>query len=97
MAHAWPQAQARVVRTAAWYAKVRPMFSDALAVGRRELWDTCHFSMSGVPSEVGEIPRSLWERGIGAVCYAAWLDKVELRTSPIKYRFSGWVVSDCQE
>ena len=37
MAQALPQAEARVVRTAAWHAKVRPPFSDALAIVRREL------------------------------------------------------------
>ncbi len=71
MAHALLQAEARVVRTASWYIKVRPTFSDALAVVRRELWSTCHFSMSGVKAEVVEIPRSLWERLTDVVCYAA--------------------------
>ena len=71
MAHALLQAEARVVRTAAWYVKVRPTFSDALAVVRRELWSTCHFSMSSTTPEVAEIPRSLWERLTDAVCYAA--------------------------
>src|SRR6266850_8299230 len=61
MAHALQEVEARVVRTAAWYAKVRPTFSDALAVVRRELWSTCHFSMSSAKPEVIEIPRSLFE------------------------------------
>jgi DDE superfamily endonuclease len=71
MAHALPQAEARVVRTAAWYAKVRPTFSDALAVVRRELWSACHFSMSGVHTEMVKIPRSVLERLTDTVCYAA--------------------------
>jgi DDE superfamily endonuclease len=71
MAHAVLQAETRVVRTAAWYAKVRPTFSDALAVVRRELWSACHFSMSSAKPEVVEIPRSLLERLTDAVCYAA--------------------------
>src|SRR5215471_17215527 len=71
MAHALLQAEARVVRTPAWYVKVRPTFSDALAVVRGELWSTCHFSMSAVKAEVVEIPRSLLERLTDAVCYAA--------------------------
>jgi DDE superfamily endonuclease len=71
MAHALQEAEARVVRTATWYAKARPTFSDALAVVRREVWSTCHFSMSSVKSEVVEIPRSLLERLTDAVCYAA--------------------------
>ena len=71
MAHAVLQAETRAVRTAAWYAKVRPTFSDALAVVRRELWSTCHFSLSRIKAEVVEIPRSLLERLTDAVCYAA--------------------------
>jgi hypothetical protein len=71
MVHALPRAKARVVRTAAWYPKPRPTFSDALAVVRRELWSHCHFSMSSVKPEVVEIPRSLLERLTDAVCYAA--------------------------
>jgi DDE superfamily endonuclease len=71
LAHELLQVEARVVRTAAWYAKGRPTFSDALAVVRRELWSTGHFSLSSVKSEVVEIPRSLLERLTEAVCYAA--------------------------
>jgi DDE superfamily endonuclease len=71
MAHALLQAEARAVRTAAWYAKVRPTFSDALAVVRRGLWSHSHFSTSSAKPEVVEIPRSLLERLTDAVCYAA--------------------------
>ena len=71
MAHALPQAEARVVRTAAWYAKVRPTFSDALAVVRRELWSSCHFAMSESHTEMVKIPRSVLERLTDTVCYAA--------------------------
>jgi hypothetical protein len=71
MAHTLLQAEARVVRTAAWYAKVRPTFSDALAVVRRELWNSCHFSMSESHTEMVKIPRSVLERLTDTVCYAA--------------------------
>jgi hypothetical protein len=71
MAHAVRPTDLPGVRTAAWYAKTRPTFSDALAVVRRELWSTCHFSLSRTTPEVVEIPRSLWERLTDAVCYAA--------------------------
>jgi hypothetical protein len=71
MAQALPRAKARVARTAAWYAKPRPTFSDALAVVRRELWSHSHFSTSSAKPEVVEIPRSLLERLTDAVCYAA--------------------------
>lgn len=71
LAHGLLQANTRVVRTAAWYAKPRPTFSDALAVVRRQLWSHHHFPMSRATSEVVEIPRSLLERLTDAVCYAA--------------------------
>jgi hypothetical protein len=71
MAQTLRKSNARVVRTAAWYAKAQPTFSDALAVVRRELWSHCHFSMSSAKPEVIEIPRSLFERLTDAVCYAA--------------------------
>jgi hypothetical protein len=71
LAQTLPSAQTRLVRTAAWYAKARPTFSDALAVVRRELWSHYHFSRSRAKSEVVEIPRSLLERLTDAVCYAA--------------------------
>jgi hypothetical protein len=63
--------EARAVRTAAWYAKARPTFADAIAVVRRELWSACHFSRSEANPEVIEIPRSLFERLTDTVCYAA--------------------------
>jgi hypothetical protein len=71
LAQGLPPAQTRPVRTAAWYAKPRPTFSDALAVVRRELWSQSHFSRSRTKSEVVEIPRPLWERLTDALCYAA--------------------------
>jgi hypothetical protein len=69
--HAVRESDLLAVRTAAWYAKTHPTFADALAMVRRELWSTCHFSMSRVKAEVVEIPRSLLERLTDAVCYAA--------------------------
>jgi DDE superfamily endonuclease len=70
-AHALLQAEARVVRTAAWYAKVRPTFSDALAVVRRELWSFCHFPLSGSDVERVKLPRAVLERLTDTLCYAA--------------------------
>lgn len=71
MAHSVLQAETRVVRTAAWYAKSRPTFVDAIALVRRELWSSCHFAMSEPHSEIIKIPRSLFERLTETVCYAA--------------------------
>ncbi len=61
----------KVVRTAAWYTKEQPTFSDAIALVRRHLWTQCHFSTSTLNSDVIKIPRSLFDRLTDAVCYAA--------------------------
>jgi len=71
LAHSLPSAQTRLVRTAAWYAKPWPTFSDALALVRRELWSHYYFSRSKAKSEAVEIPHSLLEHLTDAVCYAA--------------------------
>ena len=71
MAHGLLQAEGCIVRTATWYVKVRPTFSDALAVVRRQLWSTCHFPMSESHTEMVKIPRSVFERLTDTVCYAA--------------------------
>ena len=63
--------ETKVVRTAAWYAKEQPTFSDALAWVRRCLWSSCHFQTSQLDTDVVKIPRSLFERLTDAVCYAA--------------------------
>lgn len=59
------------VRSAAWYEKELPTFSDTIALVRRCLWSNCHFSMSGRNIDLAKIPRSLLERFIDALCYAA--------------------------
>jgi DDE superfamily endonuclease len=71
MAHEVFQTEEHVIRPAAWYAKERPTFSDALAVIRRELWWTCHFSMSAFTEDMVKLPRSLFERLTDTICYAA--------------------------
>ena len=60
------------VRTAAWYDKSRPTFSDAIALVRQRLW--CHaesFCMSPQPPDMVEIPGPLLSRLIETACYAA--------------------------
>jgi hypothetical protein len=59
------------VRLAAWYTKERPTFADAIALTRRCLWSSCHFSTSSQRRDVLKVPRSLLERLTDAVCYAA--------------------------
>jgi hypothetical protein len=70
-AHTLFHAETPVVRTAAWYAKPRPTFVDAIALVRRELWSSCHFPMSEAQSEMIKLPRAIFERLTDAVCYAA--------------------------
>jgi hypothetical protein len=71
MADALIKNQTTAVRQAAWYTKEHPTFSDAIAIVRRCVWSSCHFSMSSRQSDVVKIPRSLLERLTDAVCYAA--------------------------
>jgi hypothetical protein len=59
------------VRTAAWYAKESATFSDTIALVRRHLWSSCHFSISGSTPDVIKVPRSLFERLTDTLCYAA--------------------------
>ena len=56
MAHAVFQTEGPVVRTAAWYVKERPTFSDALAVVRRELWSDLPFFHVGLHGGNGKNP-----------------------------------------
>jgi hypothetical protein len=52
-------------------AKTRPTFSDAIAWGRRQLWEHIHFSMSHQETDLVKIPRAFLERFSEALCYAA--------------------------
>lgn len=70
-AQALMKGETKVVRSAAWYAKTQPTFSDAIALVRRTLWSHCYFSTSGQRADMIKIPRSLLERLTDAVCYAA--------------------------
>jgi hypothetical protein len=63
--------QTMPVRLAAWYTKELPTFADAIALVRRCLWSSSHFSTSSQSNDVLKIPRSLLERLTDAVCYAA--------------------------
>ena len=59
------------VRSAAWYDKTRPTFSDAIALVRRHLWEHIHFSISPQETDMIKVPRALLERFTEALCYAA--------------------------
>jgi hypothetical protein len=59
------------VRSTAWYGTTRPTFSDAMALGRRHLWNHLHCSRSHQETDMMKIPRVLLERFTEALCYAA--------------------------
>jgi hypothetical protein len=61
----------RVVRHAAWYRKPSPTFSDALALGRRELWRHQTFQTSAPADEVAKVPRAIIDRLTETLCYVA--------------------------
>ncbi len=58
-------------RTAAWYTKTLPTFSDALALVRRHLWTRTTFRLSAFPSEDQQVPRALVDHLADLLCYAA--------------------------
>ena len=70
-AHLLIEKGATCVRSTAWYGKTRPTFSDAMALGRRQLWEHIHFSTSQQETDMIKIPRVLLERFTEALCYAA--------------------------
>ena len=57
--------------TAAWYHKVEPTFSDAIAAVRRVLWTPQDFSMSRHQTESAVIPIQLLKRCVETLCLAA--------------------------
>lgn len=62
---------ALVLQQAAWYQKVVPTFSDALAAVRRCLWRAEHIVISGGKTETMKISKPFYERLTEALCYAA--------------------------
>jgi hypothetical protein len=58
-------------RTAAWYDKREPTFSDAIAAARRALWRPPNLSMSRLSTKTVEIPASLLQRLTDTLCHAA--------------------------
>jgi len=59
------------VRTAAWYAKPAPTFSDAMALVRRTLWLSATFCTPTPHPLVQKVPPWLVERLLDTLCYAA--------------------------
>ncbi len=58
------------VRQAAWYTKDTPTFSDALALVRRQIWQSQHFLISTSQGDVAKIPLSDLQPWLDALCYS---------------------------
>ena len=71
MAHESLEGHALPVRSAAWYHKATPTFSDALAFVRGQIWSETRFSMSLDRHDMIEIPRAVFQRLTETMAYAA--------------------------
>ena len=58
------------IRTAAWYPKPLPTFSDAFALVRRTLWAYLTFQLSQEQPDMVKVPRVLLERFNDLLAYA---------------------------
>jgi hypothetical protein len=70
-AHGRMTGSAEAVRRAAWYHKLHPTFSDALALVRKELWVYSTYCVSSRTQDTVKVPRALVERLTETLCYAA--------------------------
>jgi hypothetical protein len=70
LAHRLTENRPFPVRSAAWYVKTEPTFSDVIALVRRHLWTRTKFTNS--PSDTGfvEIPASVLHGLVDSLCYA---------------------------
>ena len=57
------------VRSAAWYVKTEPTFSDAIALVRRNLWTNMKFTISPTPTGLVEIPTFVLHGLVDTLCY----------------------------
>lgn len=58
------------VRTAAWYVKSEPTFSDAIAFVRYYLWTHMEFTGSPAQTTSVQFPDSLWRGLVDSICYS---------------------------
>ena len=58
------------VRTAAWYVKSEPTFSDAIAFVRYYLWTHMQFARSPAQTTPVLFPDSVWRGLIDSICYS---------------------------
>jgi DDE superfamily endonuclease len=71
LAHRLLHGAACPTRTAAWYTKPRPTFSDTLALVRRYLWTQTDFRLSPAGDDVPHIPKALADHLADLLAYAA--------------------------
>jgi hypothetical protein len=71
LAHGLLQGQELPARSAAWYSKPLPTFSDTLALVRMELWPVSISFISPSNPDMVEIPRVLFERLTDTLAFAA--------------------------
>jgi hypothetical protein len=64
------QDQPLPVRTAAWYTKSAPTFSDAIAFVRLYLWTHMEFNNSPAKTTFGLFPASVWAGLVDSMCYS---------------------------
>ena len=57
-------------RSAAWYAKGEPSFSDAIALVRRRFWAIENLSISRLSRDSVEIPTAVLYRLTDTLCFA---------------------------
>lgn len=70
-AHALSAKSVQSPRTASWYPKPLPTFSDAIAAVRRELWLPDHFHGSRSSSDPRKMHRATLNALVNVACYAA--------------------------
>ncbi len=70
-AHDLSKSRKLKIRTAVWYPKAIPTFSDAIAAVRREIWAHQISFMSRPRRDRVEIPWHIWQRMQNALAYAA--------------------------
>jgi len=71
LAHRLLAGDACPTRTAAWYAKAQPTFSDTLALVRRFLWTQTDFRLSPSTEDLRQIPPALANHLADLLAYAA--------------------------
>ncbi len=71
LAHGQNEREPLPVRQAAWYAKERPTFTDAIAAVRRELWEYALFCTLSPKADVQKLQQALLQRFGDALCSAA--------------------------